>query len=269
MILKETIKHVLKENAEASDELNSIASEIIAAFAERNHPMMNRLAKRGFGTMMGYYFNIDSLSFGDIIKKDYKYLNGYEKQDVNILFKPSLGSLGIYEDKYKRITIKYTEGFKSLLEYNLGLLDKDPEDGSIKKEDAIIALRSSIGAAFRSTLLHELRHSYESFLSGGKYAVSKASRSYHKKYPDYDPFDENYLMTPEQRDEYLKIPHEYRARFAEALNEITDYKKPFAVVLSKFKGVLEGYEILGEKTQRRLIKNLYLYWAYKNNEIKR
>jgi|SRR6478735_1870289 len=109
---------------------------------------------------------------------------------------------------------------------------------------------SKLYYTFYSTLLHELQHVYDSYISKGKYNSKKHSNF----------------------DEYLNLNPEINARFTQAIskikfykseiknNEIIKTKNKFEDVLNDFKLKYSFWNDIQEKYKLRLIKRLWNYW---------
>ena len=85
----------------------------------------------------------------------------------------------------------------------------------------------SLSYSFKNTVVHELRHTYDSFQSNYKYSSDKRSENYYDKMvllkiKNYD--DDTYKIIKKELNEiYYTLPHEYWARLAEYIinNEFT------------------------------------------------
>lgn len=254
----------LNEGYKETDELDKLATEIITYFANKNFSIVNRIYKRKNNN---YSFNVDGDYLNNIVnnKNDYKLVNNLIEN--NLYFSWNDNTIYSYFT-YKpfQIKIKYpNKNFIETLNYHISLLHKDPDDNSISKEDAIRALKTSLGVAYRSTIIHELKHAYDYLISKGNFDKDKRSKLYYKKY------NHDHEMTPEQYQEYLNLPHEYQARFSQFLSHINyELKKDFNYILYVFKNsnIIKYNRINDPKDKKRLIKALYKYWYLKQNENK-
>lgn len=117
---------------------------------------------------------------------------------------------------------------------------------------------------YYSTLIHELQHVYDDYLSDGKVFKTKKTEIYNDKIKkgilDFDYYD---------------LPHEINARFTQAINNMNFFnvnydvetdtdtvtKKTFQEAKKYFEEyAMKHYDILDDKIKKRLIKRLYQYW---------
>jgi len=261
------INEIILEGYKEVTEIDKLATEIIIKFAEMNYPIVNRIYKRGENTSMGFNFNFDMVYVEDCVKhiEMYEYLKDFilNKKRLTVIFKNDITSNGLFNGSRNIIEIKNTEDFKKNLRYQIKVAPKDPDDNSIKTDDAFRALKSSIGVAYRSILLHELQHAYDDFRSKGKYLSDKRSRKFYEKNKNISnkPFDMKIYL------QYLKLPHEYWARFTQFAGAYFYINRPFKEILRDFKdSPIIRFNDIPEKDQKRLIKALYMFWTDTNEK---
>lgn len=205
---------LIKEGYKEADELDKLATEIITFFTEKNYPIVNRINKRSNKeNVKDYYFNFNMVNIEDaIIKKEiYNELEDFisiRNRPLWIIISDNI-KYSHYSGNENIIRLKNQEyKFKELLDYHIKVAPKDPDDNSINADYAKRIIRSILGTLYRSTLVHELQHAYDHFRSNGKYTNDKKSRNYYKNFNAMvdDMSNKNFLK-------YLKLPHEYWARF--------------------------------------------------------
>jgi hypothetical protein len=110
----------------------------------------------------------------------------------------------------------------------------------------------------RTIMIHELTHVYDYFISKGKNLDSYGKKvSGEEELQRYDKND------PQDLKDYLSHNVEVNARFQEVISmpEMKDSTIPFEEYLDMFKVRFDGWNIIPEKAQKRLIKRLYDYYA--------
>ncbi len=125
---------------------------------------------------------------------------------------------------------------------------------------------------FQSTILHELKHAYDYYVSKGNLTNSKRWRKHVEilKNLPQDVTKRTFTDMNRKTTSYLKLPHEISARFSQALGKITfdkyddtwtdRNKKDFKDVFKDFKIKFENWNVLTDQMKRILIKRLYKYW---------
>ncbi len=253
---------LLNEGINDIKEFTLMVNNIILFFTEANYPIINRIHKRGTDNI---HFNCDSESIRDICNyEDFPILGKFIlKSNVRIYFVlDSISSGGVYAN-YNIIKINQSnKEFLDNIKYNLNITEKDADDNSITADDCKRILRTALGVAFRSVLLHELQHAYDDFRSKGKYTHDKLSQDYYKKLK-YAYDDVKSKMSEEERKIYLSLPHEYWARFNEFLSDISAFnfkRKGLKFFLDYFKQNFVGYEHISDDAKKRLSKALYKFY---------
>lgn len=170
------------------------------------------------------------------------------------------------------------------LYFNDEFLEELKEREILSETMLFVVIRKEFGV----TLVHELRHAMDDNRSRGKYI----------KTPEFTEFKKSHGMginnIPPSTDKkawlnymkaYLPLPHEVWARFAEfvyrtRMKEV-DYNTQIVAMPDGRKGIiykidslnnvvftlkkqLDGWEMLGEKTQRRLINAISNLWHQEN-----
>lgn len=258
------IAHLIKEGYKEIDELDNLTTEIISHFANKNFPIVNRIHKRRNNN---YNFNLDGDYLNNIIKNktQYNLINNIIDNNLYISWFDNI-KYSHFNNKPFQIKLKYpNKNFIENLNYNISIADKDPDDNSISKENAIRILKTSLGVAYRSVIIHELEHAYDHLISKGNFDKDKKSKNFYKKW------NQDTDINSEQFQEYLNLPHEYKARFSEFLSDNKyQFKKDFNHILNLFKNnnKMKYNRIINDKDKKKLIKNLYKYWYIKQNENK-
>lgn len=121
----------------------------------------------------------------------------------------------------------------------------------------------SLSFSFQSTIIHELRHAYDSFQSNYKYASDKKSEKYYDKLISLEikkPDDSTYkILEKELKEIYYTLPHEYWARLAEYVQN-----NEYILSAEYFKHILNNamndenlkLKEIPKKDQRKIINKL-------------
>lgn len=254
----------LNEDYKSINELTNLANDFINAFTEKNYPLVNRINKRN---VKDYYLNYNMINIEDAVvkKENYDVLEdfiGLRNRPLWVIVSDNI-RYSHYSGNDNIIRLKNDgERFKELLDFQIKFANKNPDDNSIDAEDAKRMLNSILGTLFRSTLVHELQHAYDHFRSNGKYANDKKSKKYYK---NYNVLNDD--MSHKKFLEYVKLPHEYWARFAQFISDRYYFKEDFKTLLLHFKESSRiKYYLLPDKDKKILIKALYKYWYLKQQE---
>lgn len=267
--IRETLyENFLAEGYREANEINDLATDIILFVAEKNFPLVNRISKR---KNENYFFNTDTFDISEIkTNGQYPLLGTLLKSDLTFFFKENISN-SFFSPKHFTIYIKHpTDDFIRILHSNIDVYEnnKDPEDNSFDKDMCFRILKTSLGVAYRSIIIHELQHAFDYMRSKGKYVDDKLSKSYYGKYT-HDFYDVNYKMTPEQYLKYLNMPHEYWARLSEYINSTTKLNRDFDTLFRDFKdsNIIKFDKINSPKDRNKLIKALYKVWDSKQNKV--
>jgi hypothetical protein len=253
IIITEGQLSFLFEGVNEQGELRRLVEEVIDKFSKENLSVVKRVKRQiDSGLHVEGYFNNDYISLVEITDGGlYDLLGDFIKNSsVNIVF---------YEDQNERrkgyydgnVKIKYNKDFEDSLVYQVGFYEKADD---ISSSEAKQILKKAMGISFRSTLIHELQHAYDAYRSGGKYRSDRRSVAYYNKRGEKDMSDEEYQV-------YLKLPHEYWARFSQTMADIFRDGMSFEELLDKFKSsVIMRFDSLRDGDKRRILKALYGYW---------
>lgn len=140
-------------------------------------------------------------------------------------------------------------------------------------------LKNQIDRLFGSTMLHELQHAYDGFISKGKALSAKGDIVSDEKRKALSTKAQQGLLTPEEQAEldksyndYLNYKYEINARFAQTIRLITffntkygdgpydDVKKelyPWENVNRQFFNYFQGWNVLSDKMKKRLTSRLF------------
>ena len=165
---------------------------------------------------------------------------------------------GQYYPNKRQIAIFYTSEITSEI-YNIGHRYGKTD---ISKNLIFNKLKSN----FHITLLHELQHAYDDFLSNSKSLYNKQmSKRVDSSIPNHNIINYN---------KYLKFTHEINSRFAEAVDNITmynsnegddgdgvEFKISFDKYLNKFKKNFHGWDIMKDSVKKRLTIRLHQMWS--------
>tara|TARA_R110000868_G_scaffold12456_9_gene59581 strand:+ start:314 stop:1054 length:741 start_codon:yes stop_codon:yes gene_type:complete len=236
---------LLHEGVNENKDLQELANQAIEYFTKRNYQKVKKWRESGINEN-NLDFNEDIMLSGEFDSSKLSILSNFvEDIRLSVVIDNSIWSNGVYKGNGKiRVSAKKC-GFISLVEYNIKFHDDDKK-----------AFKTAFGAACRETLVHEFQHAYDDFRSSGKYASDKKSKEYYK---NKVPVGTDYKMPPEVRNIYLQLPHEYWARLAPILSNIPTHKSLLDAIKS-LKNNLVGWDVLDEKSQRRLIKAVSSYY---------
>jgi hypothetical protein len=212
-------------------------------------------------------------------EKDYKNLpektkKVYAHKDyheyLSIFFSKIYNAGGVYFSK-DRIALDFpNDEFKRSLTYNFKILSEEYKNKIPPKKRLDFALRSSLGATYRSILLHELQHAYDDYRSGGLYAKDKESKQLYNMRAKRDARYDKQSETEPSHVEWLlyyQVPHEYWARYNETLNYLlSSMHRPFQKVFDYFKMYMTGWKVIKPKNQKKIIRSLYKFWKEYNEE---
>lgn len=132
----------------------------------------------------------------------------------------------------------------------------NPKNKTIQMEDKpmnnLTNLYSYLKKNYQNILIHELQHAFDDMRSKGQTFKDKQSQKYYnsKIKTDYD---------------YLKLPHEVWARFAEFGKKITP--KIDKTKIPDLMWNIRGWEYLDMPTQQRLLKAAYKLYDLKRNNL--
>lgn len=254
---------ILQEGYPEIQELNAIANEIILEFARLNSYLIPHLLDKEI--------NYDSIVLEEDfthtgeIKGEFPKLQKFLDKPIIIVFVTNIpNKLGSYESGRVQKVIRinnhndiFLEELKDTIVDVKNYLGE--HGGELNRNESEDLLGRCLRVAFKSTLVHELRHAYDDFISNSKFITDKKSKKYYEKYGDNG---ENEKMSPEQRQIYLTLPHEYWVRFTQAVLGVSIWDD-FDKVKKVFIRLIKGWDLLSLKHQKRLLKALWLYYQGK------
>ena len=167
-------------------------------------------------------------------------------------------------------TIEINSGIKTFVPILEDTFDTYEENGDDVMKDAENILISSMAFAFRSVIIHELQHAYDSYVSNDLYRTDDKSNRYYHRGSDVD-INQNTIVSPEEYAIYNSLPHEYWARFSQAVATI-DFSgnKTMNDIIPEFQKKFVAWMKMSPTTKVRLNKALYKYFdnrkTYKNRK---
>lgn len=256
-------EELINEGYREAKELDALATKIVQYFADVNYPIVNKLSKMEHWNMNDLVLRRDDYRIHEFYDPNkFVILQDFLKTNLTIYFSLSLNSEGVFITSNNSIQIKLrSKPFYNNLKYQLQYVTKDPEDGSISEDESKRVLRTAMGVAFRSVIIHELQHAYDNYVSKGKYTSDKKSEKYYKN-KQYDGFTIGSMMSPEERKVYLTLPHEYWARFSETVSQLSigsKYMNNMQDLVDEFRGRFDGWHLFRDSEQKRLLKAFYKY----------
>lgn len=255
--------NIIKEGVNEVDELKKLANEIILTLAEKNYRYLIKLVINGFDKISSTKLDRNRFYIDRMVRDipKYKILKEFIETGLVIVFTDDMNEDGLYYSN-SHISIKLNDSYVIGLKVIVDHIKTNNVD--LNDEAELIRLyRICLISVLRGTILHELQHAFDDFRSKGKFKSDKLSKQYFNKYNNRLVLGGNGDMSEEQYAEYLNLPHEYWARFIEAIDEIQDFNKPFQEIVSKFKEILRGFNELPQLDKQKLLKSLYKYWSLK------
>lgn len=271
------MKILINESVMLHRELERFANEILEACAEENESIFEDIEDEVDELYVGRV-NISERNVklgnyrNDIIRKIIK-----QNLIISFLDKRSYGQIyngTFYRGKFPEtlhINLNPVSlNLKEMLEY----LYKE-NDGDLDVLESFSGfnppLYTAFKTAFHTTLVHELRHLYDAFISNNLNSKDKKSRNYYKNL-----YDKN---TREAFREYYNLPHEYWARYSEFTASVinkrfdrisfqelyTQFKKEFVFWSGFKKDNAEEGSGMEEDAKRRLRKALYKFYIEKRD----
>lgn len=264
----------LNEGYREVNDLSKLADIIINYFAEKNWMMIEEIHNRGAFTYQNLDFQTNMMRLTEVVNDNITQItndnvvNFIKKQNPTIAFSSGIPAGGSYNDTLNLIQISFNDNeFLLYLKNDVGIFDSYWKSTWKYKDDkswGTNILKEAMNIGFKNTIVHELQHAYDNYISGGKFKSDKASKNYYTTRQQKgirNPAE--ILNNPEMMNTYLNLPHEYWARFSGALSTI-DINQSFNEFWNEFKKKFEGYDVLEEKGKKRILNSLYKYYQLNN-----
>jgi len=269
-IIKEEIQ--IFEGYKDVDGLTRLADDIINYFSEYNWRSAEGIFRDGEINGTNLEFDMDMAYLGSIedslgIIRNYgSGINGFVKRfSLVIEFKRNFNTSGRYYktndgEKHIKINLRIKKYLDYLYEHLAGV------PGSFGKNEFKKILKDAMMSGLRATIVHELQHAYDDYRSKGNFDKDPASKKYYADVrsgtiniaADVAADGGKHLTT------YYNLPHEYWARFSDALSQI-DTSRDFNTVLDDFKQNFDGYNVLNADGKKRILNSLYKYYHNKED----
>lgn len=131
---------------------------------------------------------------------------------------------------------------------------------------------------FGTSLMHELKHAYDDWITGSRYTKSKKTSQFFKKYPNWqvDMSNAKYsnelefldILSQKEREkirDYMALPHEIWARFIEAVDMLEFFVEEggklkmnnFDTLKGEFKAYFTYWHALDQKQTKRMLNAFY------------
>lgn len=262
---------MISESLESQNNIEALALDVLREAARLT--IIYDILKTDDGQK--YIRNISSVNIKGLPRKKYskKFQNFIESSNLQIIFRKNMGgsmgknssTLGQYQTP-SIIFLNLKDDFLKTLN------EKIKEISTFDKLD----LFTSLYYVFESTLIHEIQHAYDDWISKGKYMENVKSNQFQKdinqhfRHANEEASDEQYNTT---FNNYTFLPHEINARFTQAFKKIRKYsldkgdnsnmimiKKSFEEFKKDLALEFEHWYQMGDGVKKRLIKRLYLMW---------
>jgi hypothetical protein len=279
----------IEEGYREADELILLTTDIITYFGNANWFTLKQIAKEEKFTRYNLDFQNNNIKLYEIVetinkvavRDNTKYSDNIKKfigsAGVTIHFVTNIASSGLYSKSISQMEFGNTtiprKDNRIYINLNDGKFIKSLEhegifEYSFTPEEFQEMLKKALTAGLKDTIVHELQHAYDDFISNGKYASDKRSKKYYAN-NTYNSFDPESKMSDKQYEQYLNLPHEYWARFSEALASI-DVRPDlddFNSVFNDFKYSFAGYETLLPNAKKRILNSLYKFYVLKKDKL--
>lgn len=271
------------ENYNKIKEISELANDILKNVAIKFN---NNIIERHKETdKLGFEF-IPMVELKDINYKDYNIIREYIKNEnltVRFYSKNNDDKLGDFDNSNKEnniINIFYELSF--LIELNK-IYEKNYKENNLNDYREYYI---NMYIKFHSTLIHEIQHSYDNYISRGKFSNDKFTRDYTKASKLKKRKKENNVLSKKELDfieknrkEYWKMPYEVNARYSQTITDISFYDmdlevrkfkiKPFKEILNDFTNRFISWGLLDYKMKKRLKNRLYKDWIISKDLIKK
>lgn len=259
---------LLYEGYEEERELNLLVEGIIDYFAERNsyHIIDDIISKGESYPNIEFDYDREGILYmlNDFLRYE-RLVSFIRYGGIYVQFARGMKSKGYYINKRKTIYLNYDineNEFLRLIEHGISVFKKNGID-VLNRAQKFYLLKQAIEMVFSETILHELRHAYDDFRSGGKFISDKKSIKYYTKKKNKTQSNEDEMTEKDWR-EYYNLPHEYWARFSTYLRKVRNINYnsiTFNDLYNNFKDFFVGYDVLNNKDKKRLINALYKHWG--------
>lgn len=218
-----------------------------------------------------YLRHFSSLNTTGLPKNKYSkpFQNFIESSNLQIIFKKNMtGSFG------KNSTTLGTFSSPNIIFLNLrdSFLEKINLELKENPKFDKIDMFTKMYYEFESTLIHEIQHAYDYWISKGKYVENKKMQHFQSKVHQHlrnnDEKISDDIIDPIFK-KYTALPHEINARFTQAFKKIRKYtysedkkliKKPYQDFQDMFEYEFEHWREMKPDIKRSLLKRLYLMW---------
>lgn len=204
-------------------------------------------------------FRLNELFDENYIINNYNRLSNFINSDIRIAFSTQLGNNygGSFHKPENFIFINMNdfdfnnEIVRYLTNYNFKLNDQ-------RLNNVLSKFKENL----KHSLPHELTHAFDNFRSKGNFDNNTKAKLYLSK---WDPINQKFNQYKGGINNlYLKLPHEIWGRFTDYIVRTDISNVSFNQLVNDFKKNFPGYDIIGEKTKIRLLKELYKYYMEQN-----
>lgn len=263
-VLNEENETLLDESVESQYNLEQIANEILKEAGELNYLTFKDkevidLLVTPILTRNLEYKKVDD-NFVDIFTKGnpltIKFIKNDYNKDISGTYVKTRGIFGRNE-----IELNYKTQF-------INDLNDDKNTGGLTSG---ILWYSKFYYKFHSILLHELQHAYDDYISKGK-VFNKKNDDIGEAIRNINDKTNNDLVFEIYKN-YLNLPHEINARFAQAIQKTRMWNlkeetwdkiiNDFKLCFKDFKSNFVGWNVLDEKYKKRITNRVYKLWDSK------
>lgn len=254
----------ISEGYREVDEIAQLADQVIEAFANGSNTdivvdiCVNHNNKVNFNTN---YLTIKKI--GE--KGNYNIIADFINKSNNIIKFSKMvhnGSFASYSN-----TININSALSTFIPYLMEIFTKYELNGKKSGYDVLSKTKEilidAMTKAFRSVMIHELQHAYDSFVSNDRYRTDDKSIRYYQRTSDENGVMQNSKRTPAEREVYFSLPHEYWARFSDSITQIDFEGKTMEEIIPLFQTKFKKWSEMSPTTKVRLNKALYKYFDYR------
>ena len=240
---------ILYENVESVNQILRLSKFLLNKVAEKSYEKINET---------GHFEYLRDVSLSEISNNDFGVLNDFIKKEEEIYL--HFEDIGL-NDKEKTIGAEYAYPIITMYVYESHMVNMiykliKVKGNKITSHDLYLVLHAYCNMILR----HELQHAYDQYRMGNKFGAGKEADEYNND--------------PENFDKYQNQPIEIWARFTEVFSYLKFYEpdgemRPLRDILNDFSKYFEGYELLNEKTRRRLQAEVVKHWQQRYEELKK